>query len=43
MGTQIWAALIGAVAGGLLATLKYALDRRARANEELGTTATAAS
>ena len=31
----MWAALIGAVAGGLLATLMYALDRRARANEEL--------
>jgi len=35
MGPQVWAAVIGAVAGGLLATLRYALDRRARASEEL--------
>jgi hypothetical protein len=35
MGPQGWAALIGAVAGGLIATLKYALDSRARANQEL--------
>jgi hypothetical protein len=35
MGPQVWAAVIGAVAGGLLATLKYALDKRARASEEL--------
>ena len=32
---QVWAALIGAVAGSLLAALKYTLDQRARMVEDL--------